>query len=123
MHRPRVDDDGPQVKNGAPLSGGQNAATGEIARDAGGDGVIFEDEYVLAEMLLHLRHTYTLRFDGAADKLNVDLVSAARARFPNAVVRFRVLYQAGGGMEEILMPPPDDGKKTQKRKAVNESPN
>ena len=108
-----------------PPSPYQSAGASEIARDACGDGVVLEDEYILEEAFLHLKRKYTLHLVGSTDNLFIDLSHDARARFPSAILRYRVLFQVNGGMESVVAPlgllPPDDkiGKPV-KRKMTNE---
>jgi len=115
----------PQLKHAPPESAPHEAGTGLVAQDSGGDAVVFEDEYALTETLRHIGQRYTLLFAGAPpEKLVADLTSESRARFPTAVVHFRLLYHAGRGTVELMVPmnlTPEEQKKHPK--AVNEEPN
>jgi VWFA-related protein len=111
-----------------PPSPYQSAGVDAIARDAGGDNVVLEDEYILEEAFLHLRRKYTLHLVGSTDNLFIDLSRDARARFPSAILRYRVLFQVNGGVESVvapigLLPPGDNTGKPVKRKMTNEQPN
>jgi VWFA-related protein len=128
-HRRRQEGDPPEVHHAAPLSPMHSAGAEKIAQDSGGDAVEFEDEYVLEDTLLHLRQRYSVSFDAldtktATHEISVNLSDEARARFPDAVIHFRLLFTPGGGREEILTPitesaAPSESTK-RRRSAVNE---
>ncbi len=83
----------------------KSAGTAEIARESGGDSMHVDDADALETTLSRIRERYALHFHlpegvkpGEEQIIDVQLADAARARYPNAQVRFRRVYLAPGDL-------------------------
>lgn len=85
------------------ILGTQSAGTSELARQSGGDSVSMDDPSALETTLASIRQRYALYFhlppdakSGQERSIDVQLVEAARRRYPDAQLRFRKTYVATG---------------------------
>ncbi len=119
----------------------KSAGTAEIARESGGDSMPVDDADALETTLSRIRERYALHFHlpegvkpGEEQIIDVQLADAARARYPNAQVRFRRVYLAPGDLRtdtavaSAAPPAPQtapadtgDSPRLRRRVAVNEN--